>query len=245
MAGVDIKYKDATIATIQGGGSKTLKTGGKYCEDDITVDYVKEGITPSGNKDISANGTYDVSQYAVANVNVSAPAPTLIAKNITANGTYNASSDDADGYSAVNVNVPTGSMNSRCFIREFASKVTSTGWIYFNDADPTIAAHINDPTFVVTIINVTDYSEAALRTIAVTATNHVTNSKSTNPSYGMIMTANSSGTTGYGGSNKAVNVTSPASGGSQICVTADGRIGFYNSAYTSWEAGTYVAVCGW
>lgn len=30
---------------------------------------------------------------------------TLIEKNITANGTYNASSDDADGYSSVNVNV--------------------------------------------------------------------------------------------------------------------------------------------
>lgn len=30
---------------------------------------------------------------------------TLIEKNITANGTYNASADDADGYSSVNVNV--------------------------------------------------------------------------------------------------------------------------------------------
>ncbi len=32
---------------------------------------------------------------------------TLITKNITANGTYNASSDNADGYSSVTVNVPT------------------------------------------------------------------------------------------------------------------------------------------
>lgn len=32
---------------------------------------------------------------------------TLIEKNITANGTYNASADEADGYSSVNVNVPT------------------------------------------------------------------------------------------------------------------------------------------
>lgn len=31
---------------------------------------------------------------------------TLITKNITANGTYNASSDNADGYSSVSVNVP-------------------------------------------------------------------------------------------------------------------------------------------
>ena len=33
---------------------------------------------------------------------------TLIEKTITANGTYNASSDSADGYSSVTVNVPTG-----------------------------------------------------------------------------------------------------------------------------------------
>lgn len=33
---------------------------------------------------------------------------TLIAKSITANGTYNATDDSADGYSSVTVNVPTG-----------------------------------------------------------------------------------------------------------------------------------------
>lgn len=33
--------------------------------------------------------------------------PTLTTKNITQNGTYNASSDNADGYSSVTVNVPT------------------------------------------------------------------------------------------------------------------------------------------
>lgn len=34
--------------------------------------------------------------------------PTLITKSITANGTYNASSDSADGYSSVSVNVEQG-----------------------------------------------------------------------------------------------------------------------------------------
>lgn len=36
------------------------------------------------------------------------PAPTLITKSITQNGTYNASDDNADGYSSVNVNVSGG-----------------------------------------------------------------------------------------------------------------------------------------
>lgn len=35
-----------------------------------------------------------------------APTPTLITKTITANGSYNAASDNADGYSSVTVNVP-------------------------------------------------------------------------------------------------------------------------------------------
>ena len=30
-----------------------------------------------------------------------------------------------------------------------------------------------------------------------------------------------------------------------VALTPDGKIGIYNSAYTSWEAGTYVALCGW
>lgn len=37
--------------------------------------------------------------------------PTLITKSITANGTYNASSDNADGYSSVTVNVSGGASN--------------------------------------------------------------------------------------------------------------------------------------
>lgn len=47
---------------------------------------------------------------AIANITAVAaniaPEPTLITKSITANGTYTASTDNADGYSAVTVNVP-------------------------------------------------------------------------------------------------------------------------------------------
>lgn len=56
--------------------TKTLLTEGKYLEDDLTL------------TDVSGSGA------------------TLITKNVSANGTYNASSDSADGYSQVNVAVP-------------------------------------------------------------------------------------------------------------------------------------------
>ena len=56
--------------------TKTLLTEGKYLEDDLTL------------TDVSGGGS------------------TLITKSISANGTYNASSDSADGYSQVTVAVP-------------------------------------------------------------------------------------------------------------------------------------------
>lgn len=71
-------------------------------------------LKPTGSLSITANGTYDVTNKASAVVNVSGGGSTLGTKTITENGTYNASSDNYDGYSQVTVNVPnpsTGTLN--------------------------------------------------------------------------------------------------------------------------------------
>lgn len=48
MADVTLSYKGSDILELSDSGSATLKTGGKYCEDDIAVEYVKpEGGEPS------------------------------------------------------------------------------------------------------------------------------------------------------------------------------------------------------
>lgn len=47
MADVTLTYKGSDILELSDSGSATLKTGGKYCEDDIAVEYVK----PSGGGD--------------------------------------------------------------------------------------------------------------------------------------------------------------------------------------------------
>lgn len=56
---------------------------------------------------------------------------TLTTKNITANGTYNASSDSADGYSSVTVNVPSGSSKNTQVVqgttRTTSSALTAIG----------------------------------------------------------------------------------------------------------------------
>lgn len=74
---------------------------------DAIEDLSVGGITPTGTLSISANGTYDVTEYASAEVAVptEGSSSTLTTKTITANGTYSASDDSADGYSSVTVNV--------------------------------------------------------------------------------------------------------------------------------------------
>lgn len=41
MADITLTYKGNTIAEISDSGTKTLETGGKYCEDDIGLTYIK------------------------------------------------------------------------------------------------------------------------------------------------------------------------------------------------------------
>ena len=41
MADLTIKYKGQPITELSDSGTKTLKTAGKYCEDDISVEYAK------------------------------------------------------------------------------------------------------------------------------------------------------------------------------------------------------------
>lgn len=49
MSDITISYKGSSIATMDATGTKTLLTEGKYCEDDITIDYTQ----PSGGGGIS------------------------------------------------------------------------------------------------------------------------------------------------------------------------------------------------
>lgn len=51
---------------------------------------------------------------------------TLITKTITANGTYSASDDSADGYSSVTVNVPSGGASSWTKVAETSYQVSTT-----------------------------------------------------------------------------------------------------------------------
>lgn len=67
-----------TQINITTNGTKTLATAGKYCDRniDVNVTVPASGITPSGTKNITENGTHDVTNYASAKVEVPTAQPT-------------------------------------------------------------------------------------------------------------------------------------------------------------------------
>ena len=246
MAGVTIGYKGETIATIQGSGLKTLKTEGQYCEADITVDYVSEGggggITPTGTKSISANGIYDVTSYANAAVNVS---PNVISKNITANGTYNASSDSADGFSQVTVNVPVGASNVFQTTMTLATHQSTN--VALCTLPDEVYAHKDDSTFSVLMINTTPASLTTYDDYCVFACNNPNGpTQGTYPVYGMGLRKNSSTAVGadriFYPPNSTNNNTSTGGTGK---FWLNGKILNYKSSGYYMGAGTYTIFVTW
>ena len=80
---------------------------------------------PAGELAITENGTYDVTNYASANVNV--PTKTLGTKTITANGTYKATDDNLDGYSEVEV--ATSGVDINDYFADTISRITTRDYV--------------------------------------------------------------------------------------------------------------------
>ena len=93
---------------VTSNGTKTLLTAGKYCDRNIEVNVnvpIPSGyIKPTGSKNITTNGTHDVTSVASAVVNVPVPSGYIKPsgnKSITENGTH-----DVTNYASAVVNVP-------------------------------------------------------------------------------------------------------------------------------------------
>ena len=91
--------------------AQTVGTAGKYVGSDITVAAIPSEYKDTTGTDATAGdilaGKKAVTSAGLITGNYTPPvAPTLVTKSITANGTYSAASDNADGFSEVTVNVP-------------------------------------------------------------------------------------------------------------------------------------------
>ena len=98
---------------------------------------------PTGEIAITENGTYDVTNYASANVNV--PEKQLGTKTITSNGTYNATDDNLDGYSEVSVETSGVDINDYFKPETIDNNPTSVGcWYKFIKKIPKLNLNITN-----------------------------------------------------------------------------------------------------
>ena len=135
---VNIKYKNNSIAELSDTGTKTLKTAGKYCEGDIIIENTKDGITPSGNKAITATTStqtgIDVTNYATVSV---APTPSET-KSVTTNGDVTPSSGKL--LSKVTVKVPTGTARDSSDLTVSGATVNVPAGLYSSAASKSVAS---------------------------------------------------------------------------------------------------------
>lgn len=106
---------------------------------------------------VSQNGNYTPSSgyaYSEVEVDVSGGSATLTTKTITANGTYNASSDNADGYSQVVANVP------NTYSASDEGKVVSNGRLYAQGIGIATENRSYDTTMIKTMLVNVPHSES-------------------------------------------------------------------------------------
>ena len=126
------------IKTITENGTHDVKD---YAFADVLVQPNLQEKTAKENGEVVADSGYDGLSKVI--VEVPSEEPTLITKEVTENGTYNASDDGADGYSSFTVNVASSGGGSggesryggefRCFALDYDGTILKEEWLNIGD----------------------------------------------------------------------------------------------------------------
>ena len=83
--GVHIIYRNAEIGSMTESGTKTLLTGGKYCDGNIDIDYVADGASVTGGAVYwNQLAALDTSEWTVRRATLSVVGTTLYLKTTSA-----------------------------------------------------------------------------------------------------------------------------------------------------------------
>lgn len=121
MADVEVSYENSVIKTLSASGQAVLHTAGKYCDDDITIDYTAPGGGNGITLPLLEYGTYDVTILANSITNTSQLYSALIASMPTGGRFAGFCLKDDTGYTPYYNATPVG------YIRQQSA---NTGYLY-------------------------------------------------------------------------------------------------------------------
>lgn len=193
------------------------------------------GITPTGTKTITTNGSHDVTAFATAQVTVPVPDGYIKpsgTKSITTNGSH-----DVTSFASALVNVE--GLNAKVFTVTLSADVTTTSAYTVRAADSYIAGLRSNANAFVMMIYMGAVASTAMSTLWLSTNRNVSYSGSTVYRSVLVRQSTSSTSSKYG-----PNAMTAENWNGLLNVASDGRLYIYPDANYPMRKGEYKIIVG-